>query len=62
MTFDFVSSFITLQDYFLEPFLHDIVNSFVVEFPSICILALLNGYAACGGDFEDGAYDTNIWW
>jgi hypothetical protein len=50
------------QNYDTEPFLHDIVNSFIVEFPSICIVALLNGYATCGSDFERGAYDTNIWW
>jgi hypothetical protein len=51
-----------MQNYDTEPFLHDIVNSFIVEFPSICIVALLNGYATCGSDFERGAYDTNIWW
>lgn len=51
-----------LQEYHTQPFLHDIVNSFIIEFPSICMLALLSGYATCGSDFEQAAYETNIWW
>jgi len=45
-----------------EPFTNDIINSFIVEFPSICLIALLSGYATCGTDFQEGVYDTNIWW
>jgi ABC-type proline/glycine betaine transport system permease subunit len=55
--------FVCYQEKLRNPtVLHDIVNSFIVEFPSICVLALLGGYATCGTDFEAGAYDTNIFW
>lgn len=50
------------QDFAKEPMLHDIINSFIIEFPSICLTALVGGYATCGTDFENGTYDSNIWW
>lgn len=43
-------------------FVHDVVNSFVVEFPSVCLSALLGGYGTCGVDFEAGQYAHNVWW
>lgn len=41
---------------------HDVVNSFVVEFPAVCLAALLGGYSSCGVDFAHGQYENNVWW
>jgi hypothetical protein len=44
-------------------FVHDVVNSFIVEFPGVCMGALLHGgYSSCGVDFEKGRYAHNVWW
>jgi hypothetical protein len=44
-------------------FVHDVVNSFIVEFPGVCLGALLHGgYSSCGVDFEKGRYAHNVWW
>ena len=40
----------------------DLMNSFVIEFPSICLRALSSGYSACGPEYQDSHYSGNFWW
>jgi hypothetical protein len=40
----------------------DLLNSFAMEFPSICLRALIDGYSACGPNYQDGHYSGNFWW
>lgn len=40
----------------------DIMNAYTVEFPSICIRALLKGYSSCGPLLSSNAYNGNFWW
>eukprot|EP01038_Epipyxis_sp_PR26KG_P009756 gene9756-13125_t len=49
-----------------ELFVHDVINSFIIEYPSICLTALMSGYKTCGVDFnsidQTHGYVNNIWW
>eukprot|EP01038_Epipyxis_sp_PR26KG_P006834 gene6834-9356_t len=39
------------------------MNTFNIEFPSICIRALnRKGYSACGADNQDAHFSGNFWW
>lgn len=38
------------------------MNAFVLEFPSICLRALLDGYDSCGMENQGGTYSGNFWW
>jgi hypothetical protein len=39
------------------------MNSFVLEFPSVCARALLrHGYSACGTEGQSGHYSGNFFW
>ena len=38
------------------------MNAFVLEFPSICLRALLQGYDSCGMESQGGTYSGNFWW
>lgn len=40
----------------------ELMNTFNIEFSSICIRALLKGYSACGTDNQDAMYSGNFWW
>ena len=40
----------------------DEMNAFVIEFPSICMRALTEGYSACGPNYQDGHFSGNFWW
>lgn len=40
----------------------DLMNTFVVEFPSICLRALRRGYLTCGVEYQDALYAGNFWW
>lgn len=50
-----------------EPSLHvttwrDAMNAFNIEFPSICLRSLLDGYSACGMELQDGTFSGNYMW
>lgn len=38
------------------------MNAFNIEFPSICLRALLDGYDSCGMESQEGTYSGNFWW
>ena len=38
------------------------MNAFNIEFPSICLRALLKGYNTCGVENQDAHYSGNFWW
>lgn len=38
------------------------MNTFNLEFPSICMRALLDGYNSCGMEYQDAHYSGNYWW
>ena len=38
------------------------MNAFNLEFPSICLRALVDGYDSCGMESQDGTYSGNFWW
>ena len=38
------------------------LNAFILEFPSTCIRALLQGYVGCGIEYGEGHYSGNYWW
>lgn len=40
----------------------DAMNAYVLEFPSICIRALLRGYSSCGPFLSTNIYQGNFWW
>ena len=40
----------------------DLMNAFTIEFPSICLRALLAGYSTCGSEYQDAHYSGNFWW
>eukprot|EP01033_Poteriospumella_lacustris_P000350 gene350-227_t len=40
----------------------DYMNALTIEFPSICIRALLHKYAACGTQIQDAHFSGNFWW
>jgi hypothetical protein len=43
----------------------ELMNAFVIEFPSICMRALLEGYSTCGALYTtkpSPAYSGNFWW
>jgi len=40
----------------------DAMNAFSLEFPSICLRALLAGYSACGMELQDGHFSGNYFW
>jgi hypothetical protein len=42
--------------------LTDVLDSFLLEYPSICLAALIGGYGTCGVDFAHGSYSNNMWW
>ena len=40
----------------------DVMNTFNIEFPSICLRALLAGYSTCGYGSQLAHYTGNFWW
>jgi len=40
----------------------DSMNAFSIEFPSICLRALLAGYPTCGMELQEGHYSGNYFW
>lgn len=38
------------------------MNAMIVEFPSICLRAMMKGYLACGVENQDMHYSGNYWW
>lgn len=40
----------------------DIMNTFTIEFPSICIKALMLGYSNCGSLFQGHIFQGNFFW
>ena len=40
----------------------DLMNAFTIQFPSICIRALLDGYSTCGPLLAPAIYAGNFWW
>ena len=40
----------------------DLMNTFNLEFPSMCLRALLSGHSACGVDYQIAQYAGNFWW
>ena len=38
------------------------MNTWVVEFPSVCLRALQAGYSTCGPAYQDTHYSGNFWW
>jgi len=38
------------------------MNTFAIEFPSICLRALLNGHLACGMEYQDAHFSGNFFW
>lgn len=38
------------------------MNAFALEFPSICLRALLDGYDSCGMENQEGTYSGNFWY
>jgi hypothetical protein len=38
------------------------MNAMIVEFPSICLRALMKGYLACGVENQDMHFSGNYWW
>lgn len=38
------------------------MNTFNIEFPSICLRALLSGYSSCGMEYQDAHHSGNFWW
>jgi len=38
------------------------MNTFNLEFPSICLRALLNGHLSCGMEYQDAHYSGNFFW
>lgn len=40
----------------------DYMNAMNIEFPSICMRALLKKYSACGTQNQDAHYSGNFWW
>ena len=38
------------------------MNTFILEFPSIFMRALYNGYVGCGVEYESAHYSGNYWW
>eukprot|EP00667_Euglena_gracilis_P009408 EG_transcript_9556 len=38
------------------------MNAFNIEFPSICLRAMLQGWFTCGVDNQDRHYSGNFWW
>ena len=40
----------------------DEMNTFILKYPSICIGKLLEGYATCGVEYQQGSYSGNFWW
>ena len=40
----------------------DVMNAFNLEFPSVCLRALMAGYSTCGYGSQIGHYTGNFWW
>jgi hypothetical protein len=40
----------------------DMMNAFVIEFPSICLKAMQAGYSTCGPSYQRSHYSGNFWW
>lgn len=40
----------------------ELMNAFNLEFPSICVRAMLKGYNTCGVENQDAHYSGNFWW
>ena len=40
----------------------DLMNAWILEFPSVCLRALVRGYSACGINYQDAHYSGNFWW
>ena len=40
----------------------DLMNTWILEFPSICLRALMKGYNACGINYQAAHYSGNFWW
>lgn len=40
----------------------DLMNTLNIEFSSVCLRALYDGYSACGADYQDMHYSGNFWW
>ena len=40
----------------------EVMNTFNIEFPSICLRAMLDGYSACGMEYQDAHYSGNFFW
>lgn len=38
------------------------MNTFTIEFPSVCLRALLSGYLTCGFEYQVSHYSGNFWW
>lgn len=38
------------------------MNAFTLEFPSICLRAMVDGYDSCGMENQGGTYSGNFWW
>ena len=38
------------------------MNTFILEYPSICARSLLKGYSACGYNSQDGSFSGNFYW
>ncbi|KAJ1430649.1 hypothetical protein B484DRAFT_448803 [Ochromonadaceae sp. CCMP2298] len=38
------------------------MNAFSLEFPSVCLRAMLAGYSTCGVENQDAHYSGNFWW
>jgi hypothetical protein len=40
----------------------DLMNTVNIEFASICLRAMRNGYTTCGANYQDMHYSGNFWW
>ena len=40
----------------------EVMNTFNIEFPSICMRALLSGFSTCGMEYQDAHYSGNFYW
>ena len=40
----------------------EVMNAFTLEFPSVCMRALMEGYSVCGYGAQSQHYSGNFWW
>ena len=40
----------------------DLMNTVNIEFASVCLRALYDGYSACGAEYQDMHFSGNFWW